>query len=393
MHISKNDGDSWTSTDINGEGGEMVFTSISISDNGEKLLFGGERISDGDTKVALSLNGGETWSNVTNIPDFDENFAYPTVALSGDGSTFVVGGTVIDDGFTNQLYISKNDGETWVNQSPTDGGETILTSVDMSHNGETITALGVGDIFTEGGEDVRMYVSDDAGANWTQENMDETNSGSIWDFYTTSNLDLNSDGSRVIVGRIGGVYTGVAKSPTVSLSDAQNGKPITITTPYGTTITCNSAITEAGQPQQDGTYDYPLGLVDFCFDTESENNQVSLTFVTDLKPNEVKARKYNPIDKTYSDIPDATITQTTYQGQPALQLTYAITDNGPLDLDTAVGSIKDPVGLALVAGQLADTGQAQTALLLLASSLTAVTTTTILLVSPIRKVASKAASK
>lgn len=77
------------------------------------------------------------------------------------------------------------------------------------------------------------------------------------------------------------------------------------------------------------------------------SNQVSLLFVTDLKPNEVSARKYNPTTQTYANVPGATITETTYNAQHALLLTYTITDNGPLDTDPAVGSITDPVGLAI----------------------------------------------
>ncbi|MCA9348221.1 LPXTG cell wall anchor domain-containing protein, partial [Candidatus Saccharibacteria bacterium] len=103
----------------------------------------------------------------------------------------------------------------------------------------------------------------------------------------------------------------------------------------------------------------PLGLVEFCFDTGSTDNTVSLTFVTDLEPSQVKARKYNSTNNTYFDIQDATITKTTHQGQPALVLSYTITDNGILDLDTTLGSIKDPVGLAItndLASQLANTG-------------------------------------
>lgn len=143
---------------------------------------------------------------------------------------------------------------------------------------------------------------------------------------------------------------------TATLANAGNGAAVALTTPDGTDITCANVLQEAAQTVQDGPYDYPLGLIEFCFDTESENNQVSLTFVTDLKPGQVKARKYNSNSKTYFDIEGATITQTIYQGKPALNLTYTITDNGQLDLDPTTGSIKDPVGLAVAPGALAETG-------------------------------------
>lgn len=130
------------------------------------------------------------------------------------------------------------------------------------------------------------------------------------------------------------------------LVTATTSKSVSLQTPEDTTITCSNALEESTQTKRDGLYDYPLGLVEFCFDTEQTDNTVSLVFVTDLKPSEVIARKYNSTTQTYFDISDATIAETQYQGQHALRLSYDIADNGMLDLDPALGSIKDPVGFA-----------------------------------------------
>ena len=95
-------------------------------------------------------------------------------------------------------------------------------------------------------------------------------------------------------------------------------------------------------------------------------NQVSLTFVTDYTPSQVSARKFNPNTQTFSDVPGATITETTVSGAHALVVSYSITDGGPLDTDgLANGSIVDPIGLAAAApvvpatvpSTLAPTGQ------------------------------------
>jgi hypothetical protein len=60
------------------------------------------------------------------------------------------------------------------------------------------------------------------------------------------------------------------------------------------------------------------------------------------------ARKYNTATKTYTDIPNATITNVTIGGQKALKITYDITDGGPLDADgTPNGTIVDPAGPAV----------------------------------------------
>jgi hypothetical protein len=46
-------------------------------------------------------------------------------------------------------------------------------------------------------------------------------------------------------------------------------------------------------------------------------------------------------------VPGASITQTTYNGQPALQLTYNISPSSPLNSSSTSGTIMDPVGLAV----------------------------------------------
>ncbi len=155
-----------------------------------------------------------------------------------------------------------------------------------------------------------------------------------------------------------------------TLQNPETGSSISLTTPIGTELTCSTTLKESAATTQDNSYNYPLGLVDFCFDTETTNNQVTLTFITALTPAQVTARKYNPITASYTDVPGATITETTLNNQHALQLTYTIADNGPLDLDPVTGQIKDPVGLAIVAGQsgggLAATGESVVPLLMAA---------------------------
>ena len=146
-------------------------------------------------------------------------------------------------------------------------------------------------------------------------------------------------------------------------------RPVVVTTPTGTNITSSSTVPESSLSNQDESYQYPLGLVSFSFTTNQTDNQVSLTFVTDLKPNQVTARKYNPSTNTYTNLPtsaNVSITETTKDNKHALQLTYTITDNGELDLDPTTGIIKDPVGLAVTNAtynQLANTGASQTTML------------------------------
>lgn len=140
-----------------------------------------------------------------------------------------------------------------------------------------------------------------------------------------------------------------APAVTTPLTTATTDKPITLTTPAGTTVTASSTQL-MNKTQPDSAYTYPLGLVDFSFTTDKKDNVVTLVFVTNLKPNQVVARKYNPTSHTYTTIEGASISETTLKGKHALKLSYTIVDNGPLDLDPAVGAISDPVGLAQVPG-------------------------------------------
>ncbi len=394
VYISGDGGSHWTNPTVPID---VWAASVSISDDGDKLLVGHGGSGSEFDSVYISEDGGTSWTDI-DLPTADPLF-FASTAISADGSKMAVAGVSIGEGEggeNDHVFVSENDGETWTDVTPDDGAWNVWTSIDMSDDGRNLAVFGV--VYNEGGENMptSMYVSGDSGTNWTEEDPGERETGSFYDnIYLGADLDLNSDGSRAIIARTGGVFTGNligSAGSTVNLIDPHGGKTITLTTPEGTTITCHAAVKEAGLLAADNAYAYPLGLVDFCFNTESETNEVSLTFVTDLKPNQVKARKYNSINRTYFDIPNATITQTTHQGQPALRLTYAIADNGPLDLDAAVGSIKDPVGLAVVE-QLANTGQAQTALLLLATLLTGTAATAGLLISPTRRTTAKIALK
>ncbi len=144
--------------------------------------------------------------------------------------------------------------------------------------------------------------------------------------------------------------------PSRELTSPVSSQPVLLTTPSGTNLVSTTASKESSLSVTDPAYDYPSGLISFSFDTTETNNEVSLTFVTDKLPNQVVARKYNPNTNAYFTIPNASITETTYNNQHALLLTYTITDNGDLDLDPTTGTITDPVGLATTTTDSPSTG-------------------------------------
>lgn len=145
-------------------------------------------------------------------------------------------------------------------------------------------------------------------------------------------------------------------NPSQIIADAVSGTPITLTMPKESSATVINAQKETDLSILDPFYEYPNGLVDFSFDTTQTDNEVSLVFVTDKLPSQVVVRKHNPNNKAFFTIPNANISETTYNNQHALKVTYTITDNGDLDLNPAIGKINDPVGLAVQAVAVPNTG-------------------------------------
>jgi len=121
----------------------------------------------------------------------------------------------------------------------------------------------------------------------------------------------------------------------------------------------------ATNAKQDGAYTYPLGMIDFDIICSAVGGSATITqyYFGNYDASQFVARKYDATTQTYSTIPNATITSVTIGGQPALKITYSVTDGGPLDEDgVANGIIVDPAGPAikdaspLTGGTLTDTG-------------------------------------
>jgi streptogramin lyase len=170
-------------------------------------------------------------------------------------------------------------------------------------------------------------------------------------------IAVGSDGNlwftEILGNKIGKVELDVT-SKTINNTSA-NGT-IVISTPSGTNITCANSVSEASLAKEDSGYSYPLGLVNLCYNTVNSSDTITITFETSLTSSQVVARDFNASTGNYVNIPGAVITETTYNGQPALQLTYSITDNGPLDSNPVSGAVTDPVGLASIAVKAPNTG-------------------------------------
>ncbi len=198
---------------------------------------------------------------------------------------------------------------------------------------------------------VKLYTEDPSNPNNLQ---DDT----VTEAELLGGQDFNQNGNTddILGGHVINPPVEESGSNQAELTSPVSSQPVLLTTPTGTNLVSTTASKESSLSVTDPAYDYPSGLVGFTFTTAETDNQVSLTFVTDKTPSQVVPRKYNPTTNAYFNIPNASITETTYNNQHALQLTYTITDNGDLDLDPTIGTITDPVGLATITTDSPNTG-------------------------------------
>lgn len=145
--------------------------------------------------------------------------------------------------------------------------------------------------------------------------------------------DLNGDGTADIdQPRLSGYVSPIT------------GKTVVIDTGADCEITTDDLGQEKSHLAQDPGYDYPNGLFDFSADCTASSTTIKLYYY-DVTPGSQILRKYNPTTRAYSTVSDAVISTQTISGRLVTVVTYTVVDNGPLDLDPAVGSIADPAGL------------------------------------------------
>lgn len=153
--------------------------------------------------------------------------------------------------------------------------------------------------------------------------------------------------------------------PNAFLTNLENAKQIALSSNSCDTFTNTSAAKESAQSAQDTQYNYPSSLISFTLEGCTVGGSATVTLVFEgIDPSQsYVARKFNPVNGTFTTISGADISATTFGGQPATQLRYTIIDGGELDLDgEANGTIVDPVGLGLqvsgtnAGGLLASTG-------------------------------------
>lgn len=293
-----------------------------------------------------------TWStNSTSLPSGRSDIS----AVAYNGRVYIVGGTNGSGQATDTVYYAT------INSNHTIGSWTTNSTVTPAERYAAGVVEYDGYLYVLGGT---TLPSAQASVYHAQIKAD----GSVGSWTTSSNSLPGARKDAVAVANNGFIYMLggrdasnnttntayyaplTAASRTVILTNPVTSKPIVISTPAGTDLTCSSSSSEASLATADSIYDYPVGLASFCYTTNASSNQVTVTFVTNLDASKVVLRHFNSTTNTYSTVLGATFTATTYGGEPAIQATYTIEDNGPYDTDPTIGSVSDPVGLSSTIG-------------------------------------------
>jgi hypothetical protein len=120
-----------------------------LADGGRTLATASKKLVPfGQGGVYISTNSGQTWVQVTNLPNDD----WDAIALSADGTKMAAAPQ------NDSIYISTNTGATW---SPTETPSELWESVAMSADGTKVIA----------GPAAVIYTSVDSGITWTTNNV------------------------------------------------------------------------------------------------------------------------------------------------------------------------------------------------------------------------------
>lgn len=319
--------------------------------NGYVYVVGNDGLSNSVYYAPLNGNGTVgTWQSATNYPI---NSGYAS-AVTYNGRLYVFGGLSSNGGpsfaesAVRYATINSNGSlgswQTAANSLP----YTVYNAGAVVHNGYVYVVAGIGGAT----HDTVVYaplLSDGTVGSW------QTSSQELPTWLDNAGTTYYNGHIYAIGGSNSGMgntlnsvyYSNIQATSSVNLTNAVTGGDLTLATPDTTNITCSSSVTEASLSTQDSGYDYPLGLLNFCMDTDFSNNQVTVTVATSLSPFQVMIRHYNATSQQYTTVSGATVTATTLNGQPALRFSYNVSDNGTLDTNSAVGAITDPVGIAV----------------------------------------------
>jgi hypothetical protein len=201
-------GDSWSQQqELTASGGatnDYFGYSVALSADGSTALVGAYGVQ-GFTGAAYVFGRGSSWSQQQKLTASDgaihDDFGY-SVALSGDGSTALVG-TPLKNGSTGTAYMFVRPGGSWDQQqelTANDGVANDYLGYSVALSGDGNTAL-VGAPLRNGNTGA-AYVFALNGGSWDQQQELTANDGAVADSLGYS-VALSSDGNTALIGAFG----------------------------------------------------------------------------------------------------------------------------------------------------------------------------------------------
>jgi hypothetical protein len=194
-----------------GEVGEGRFAvSVALSADGNTALFGGEGDNEDVGAAWVFTRSGSTWTQqgekLVGGGEAGKAEVGRSVALSSDGNTALVGGT-IDNGQQGAAWVFTRSGSTWTQQGPkltpsdASGNPLFGASVALSSDGNTALIGGGADNGFRGA----AWVFIRSGSTWSQQGPKLTGSGEVGtaEFggtYSDGMVALSGDGNTALVG-------------------------------------------------------------------------------------------------------------------------------------------------------------------------------------------------
>jgi hypothetical protein len=186
--------------------------SVSISDDGNTIVVGANQDDDVGINTGAAyifIRSGSTWTQQTKLTAFDgvtgDEFGY-SVSISSDGNTVIVGAHRDSDGGADSgsVYVFSRSGSDWTQQAKLTASEDAAAndhfgySVSISSDGNTAIVGSYGD--DDGGTDSgSAYIFTRSGTSWSQYQKIRASDVVATDRFGWS-VSISGDGNTAIVG-------------------------------------------------------------------------------------------------------------------------------------------------------------------------------------------------
>ncbi len=184
-------------------GGGWFGESVALSADGNTALIGAPSDNEAYGAAWVFTRSGTTWTQqgekLTGGGEVGEGYFGKNVALSGDGTTALIGG-YNDNEHKGAAWVFTRSGTTWTQQGEklTGGGEPGFFGWGVALSGDGDTAL-IGEWGLEGGVGA-AWVFTRSGASWSKQGGPLTAAGETgepWFGYSTA---LSASGSTALIG-------------------------------------------------------------------------------------------------------------------------------------------------------------------------------------------------